>query len=244
MTPKKALVTGANKGLGLEMAKQLAQQGVHVTITSRDNGRGEAAMNQLKKDGITVEMQLLDISNAKDVERFVKEFTTNNSSLDILINNAGIEIEGGFGGNTVATISREKVETTFATNFFGLVQLTQGLLPLIQKSSAGRIVNLSSIMGSLTIHAIKGGDLWNVKPFAYDASKTALNQFTIHLAQYLDGASASVVSAHPGWVKTDLGSEYAPMDVAQGAKTGVDLALAKDTSFNGKYIHMGQELPW
>jgi NAD(P)-dependent dehydrogenase (short-subunit alcohol dehydrogenase family) len=244
MTQKKALVTGANKGLGLEMAKQLAQQGINVTITSRDKNRGESAVSQLKKEGIHVEMKLLDVSNSRDVERFIKEFASENTSLDILINNAGIEIEGGFGGNSVATVSRATVETTFATNLFGLVQLTQGLLPFILKSNAGRIVNLSSIMGSLTIHSIKGGDLWNVKPFAYDASKTALNQFTVHLAQHLDGTNASVVSAHPGWVKTDLGSEYAPMDVAQGAKTGVDLALAKDTSFNGKYIHLGQELPW
>jgi NAD(P)-dependent dehydrogenase (short-subunit alcohol dehydrogenase family) len=244
MTQKNALVTGANKGLGLEMAKQLAQQGIKVTITSRDKARGEEAVSQLKKEGISVEMRLLDVSNSTAVELFLKEFAAANTSLDILINNAGIEMDGGWGGNTVTTVPRNKMEATFATNFFGLVQLTQGLLPLIQKSNAGRIVNLSSIMGSLTIHATKGGDLWNVKPFAYDASKTALNQFTVHLAQHLDGTNASVVSAHPGWVKTDLGSEYAPMDVVQGAKTGVDLALSKDTSFNGKYIHLGQELPW
>jgi NAD(P)-dependent dehydrogenase (short-subunit alcohol dehydrogenase family) len=244
MTQKNALITGANKGLGLEMAKQLAQQGVKVTITSRDKTKGEGAVSQLKKEGISVEMRLLDVSNSTAVEHFIKEFSVANASLDILINNAGIEMDGGWGSNTVATVSRSKVEATFATNFFGLVQLTQGLLPLIQKSNAGRIVNLSSIMGSLTIHSIKAGDLWNVKPFAYDASKTALNQFTVHLAQHLDGTNASVVSAHPGWVKTDLGSEYAPMDVTQGAKTGVDLALAKDTSYNGKYIHLGQELPW
>lgn len=241
---KKALITGANKGLGLEMARQLAQQKVHVIITARDKARGEAALQQLLNERLPAELMLLDVSSEEDINRFVGEFKTKHDTLDILINNAGVEQDGGWGGNTVATVSRSAVESTFATNFFGAVQLTQALLPLIQKSESGRIVNMSSIMGSLTLHSIKDGDLWNVKPFAYDASKTALNQFTVHLAQLLAGSNASVASAHPGWVKTDLGSDYAPMDVKSGAKTAVDLALATDTSWNGKYVHLGESLPW
>lgn len=241
---RKALITGANKGLGLETARQLAGKNVHAIITSRDKTRGEAALQQLLGENLSAELMLLDVSSSSDIRRFAQEFRKKHDTLDILINNAGVEQDGGWQGNTVATVSRETTESTFAVNFFGAVQLTQELLPLIQRSKAGRIVNLSSVMGSLTLHGIKSGDLWNIKPFAYDASKTALNQFTVHLAQLLDGTNASVVSAHPGWVKTDLGTSYAPMDVVEGAKTGVDLALAETTSWNGKFIHLGQELPW
>ena len=133
---------------------------------------------------------------------------------------------------------------TFDTNFFGAVELTQVLLPLIKKAPAGRIVNLSSILGSLALHADPSSPIYNAKAFAYDASKSALNAFTVHLAHELKDTKIKVNSAHPGWVKTDMGGEQAPLDIVTGAKTSVKLATLPDSGPTGAYIHLDQTLPW
>jgi NAD(P)-dependent dehydrogenase (short-subunit alcohol dehydrogenase family) len=133
---------------------------------------------------------------------------------------------------------------TFETNFFAVVALTQTLLPLIRKSPAGRIVNLSSVLGSLTLHAEPSSGIYASKAFAYDASKTALNAFTVHLAQELRNTKIKVNSAHPGWVKTDMGGADAPLDVVTGAQTSIQLATLPDDGPTGGYFHMGQTLPW
>jgi NAD(P)-dependent dehydrogenase (short-subunit alcohol dehydrogenase family) len=127
-------------------------------------------------------------------------------------------------------------------NFFGLVELTQKLLPLIKKSGAGRIVNVASILGSMTIHSSQGG--MSYKPFAYDASKTCVNVFTIHLAAALAGTNVKVNSAHPGWVKTDMGGPGAPLSPEEGAGTAVRLATLGADGPTGKFFHGGDELPW
>ena len=137
-----------------------------------------------------------------------------------------------------------EIRKTFDTNFFNLVELTQILLPLIEKAPAGRIVNLSSILGSLELHASPGSPIYDMKGFAYDVSKTALNQFTVHLAHALKGTNVKVNSAHPGWVKTDLGTDAAPMEVVDGAKTSVWLATLPADGPNGGYFHMQDRLPW
>jgi NAD(P)-dependent dehydrogenase (short-subunit alcohol dehydrogenase family) len=147
-------------------------------------------------------------------------------------------------GNSTETVSEEVLRQTFDTNFFSVVTLTQALLPLIRKSEAGRIVNVSSVMGSLSIHANPEAEIYGVKPFAYDASKTALNAFTVHLAQALADTPIKVNSAHPGWVKTDLGTEHAPLDVGVGAQTSVRLATLDADGPNGGYFHLEQTLPW
>ena len=128
-------------------------------------------------------------------------------------------------------------------NFFGLVEVTQAFLPLIKKSDAGRIVNVSSILGSLTLHFQEGG-ISPLMPFAYDSSKTAVNAFTVHLSAALKDTSIKVNSAHPGWVKTDMGGEQALMDVTEGAKTAVRLAMLASDGPTGKFFHFEEELPW
>jgi NAD(P)-dependent dehydrogenase (short-subunit alcohol dehydrogenase family) len=245
MTNKRvALVTGANKGLGLEMARQLAQAGVKVLMGARDEGKGRAAVSKLKEESLEVEFILLDVTNSNHIDNAVNKIAKEYGKLDILINNAGLIQGEGWEGNSVETISLEDIRYTFDANFFSVVELTQKLLPLIRKSEAGRIVNMSSIMGSLALHADPNSHIYNSKPFAYDASKTALNQFTVHLAHALKDTNIKVNAAHPGWVKTELGTEYAPMDVKEGAKTGVDLALCGDDGPTGQYIHQGTILPW
>ena len=133
---------------------------------------------------------------------------------------------------------------TLDTNFFNVVKLTNALLPLIRKSASGRIVNLSSILGSLSMHADPNSPIYGSKLFAYNTSKTALNSYTIHLAAALANTKIKVNSAHPGWVKTDMGSDAAPMNTIDGAKTSVALALLPEDGATGKYIHLGNELPW
>ena len=124
-----------------------------------------------------------------------------------------------------------------------MIELTQALLPMLGRSPAGRIVNLSSILGSLTLHAMPDSPIASARNLAYNSSKTALNAFTIHLADALKGTPIRVNSAHPGWVKTALGGEAAPMEIVDGAKTSVALALAEDAP-NGSYSHLGAPLPW
>jgi NAD(P)-dependent dehydrogenase (short-subunit alcohol dehydrogenase family) len=124
-----------------------------------------------------------------------------------------------------------------------VVELTQALLPLLARSPVGRIVNLSSILGSLTLHATPGSPIAGSKNLGYNASKAAVNAFTIHLADALKDTRICVNSAHPGWVKTDMGGESAPMEIEDGAKTSVALALAPNAP-NGAYVHMGNPLPW
>jgi NAD(P)-dependent dehydrogenase (short-subunit alcohol dehydrogenase family) len=169
--------------------------------------------------------------------------------LDILVNNAGVALEdsdfeapGGF--NTTTSVKPEILRRVFETNFFAVVGLTRALLPLIRKAPAGRIVNLSSILGSLAQHSDPASPIYSTKAFAYDASKTALNAFTVHLAHELTGTAIKVNSAHPGWVKTDMGGSSAPMEVSEGGKTSVQLATLPDDGPTGGYFHLGQPLPW
>jgi NAD(P)-dependent dehydrogenase (short-subunit alcohol dehydrogenase family) len=138
----------------------------------------------------------------------------------------------------------EVLRETFETNFFGTVALTQRLLPLIRKSRAGRIVNVSSIMGSLTLHSDPSSPIYGYNVFGYDTSKAALNSFTIHLAHELRGTSIKVNSAHPGWVKTDMGGGGADLEVSEGGKTSAQLALLPSNGPTGGFFHMGQSLPW
>lgn len=238
-----ALVTGANKGLGLETSRRLAQQGMTVLLGARDLEKGARAVDELL--GLDVTPVELDVTREDHIAA-TKEYIENRfGRLDVLVNNAGmIHPEEPLFANSAELISQAALKETFDVNFFGQVALTQALLPLIKKSPAGRIVNVSSILGSLNLHSDADSDATNIKPLAYDASKTALNQFTVHLAAALAGTSIKVNSAHPGWVKTDLGGHQAPMDVVDGAKTAVQLATLGPDGPSGKFFHFDEEIPW
>ncbi|MCU0335625.1 MAG: SDR family oxidoreductase [Chitinophagaceae bacterium] len=238
-----ALVTGANKGIGFETARQLATQGHHVLLAARNQALGQQAADELAAKGLPVEYVALDVNNAAQVQALYDLIQQRFGKLDVLVNNAGIQIESNnWDDNTSTNINDAVLRQTFDTNFFAIVHLTNTLLPLIEKSEAGRIINLSSILGSLTLHADPQSPIYSSKLFAYNASKTALNAYTVHLAHALAHTRIRVNAAHPGWVKTDMGSDAAPMNVVDGAKTTVQLAAADAP--NGKYIHLGQELPW
>ena len=241
---KVALITGASKGIGLETARLLGRQGVTVIVGARDSAKAGQAASTLKAEGLDAVPLKLDVTSTADIQAAATFIKSKYGHLDILINNAGINVEEGFTGNNSATVAQAPLRQTFDTNFFGVVQLTQALLPLIQNSPAGRIVNLSSILGSLTLHSDPKSPIAGSKSLGYNASKTALNAFTIHLAAALKGTKIKVNSAHPGWVKTDMGGESAPMEITDGAKTSVELALIGDDGPTGAYIHLGKPLPW
>ena len=241
---KVAFITGGNKGIGLETARQLGKLGITVVIGSRDLAKGKAAADKLRAEKIDAEAISFDVTNRKDHKKALDYLASHHGKLDILVNNAGIWRDGAPQQNTSATISPSDLRETFDTNFFGTVELTQTLLPLLEKAPAGRIVNLSSILGSLALQADKNSPVYATKTFAYNASKAALNAFTIHLAAALRDTKIKVNSAHPGWVKTDMGGEGAVMEIPEGAKTSVALATLAEDGPTGAYIHLGKTLPW
>jgi NAD(P)-dependent dehydrogenase (short-subunit alcohol dehydrogenase family) len=243
---KIALVTGANRGLGFETARRLARQGVKVLLGVRNERSGKEAEARLKGEGLEAEFILLDMNDQKTHEKAARFIEEKFGRLDILVNNAGVNFEGS-ADLEIRAASQTPIEIyrkTFETNFFGLITLTQKLLPLVKKSAAGRIVNLSSALGSSTLHSDPTSFLYDFKIPAYDASKAAVNSFTVHLAYELKDTPIKVNAAHPGWVKTDMGGENAPMEIEDGVKTSVELATLPDDAPSGKFIHLGAELPW
>jgi len=242
---KIALITGANRGIGLETARQLGQQGYTVLVAARSLEKAEGAVTELKTQGIERAVPLaLDVSDDASVQAAAAEVTEKFGKLDALVNNAGIITGEEFFGNSVADVALDAIEETFDVNLLGVIRTTRAFLPLLEKSDAGRIVNLTSILGSLTLHATEDSPIYNSKSFAYNASKAALNMYTIHLAHALADTSIKVNAAHPGWVQTDMGGEQAPMDIVKGAKTSVDLATLGEDGPSGAYIHLGDTLPW
>jgi NAD(P)-dependent dehydrogenase (short-subunit alcohol dehydrogenase family) len=240
---KIALITGANRGIGLETAKQLGEKGITVVVGARQLATAEATAAVLKAQGIDAYGIKLDVVSDADRKAAAAFIADKFGKLDILINNAGVGSADGFV-SVVSQTKDEELQRVFATNLFAVVAVTRELLPLIRKSAAGRIVNLSSILGSNTLHADPNSPIAGFKSFAYDASKSALNAYTIHLAWELKDTPIKVNSAHPGWVKTEMGTDAAPMEIPEGAKTSVALALLDADGPSGRFIHMGSELPW
>jgi len=243
-----ALVTGANRGIGFETSRQLAAAGVTVIMAGRDAEAIGAAAETLREEGLKVLPVVLDVTDHAQHDGLRQTIEADFGKLDILVNNAGIITGETFADNSVTRITAEALRRTFEVNLFAPIALTQALLPLIERSPAGRIVNLSSVLASLTINrgwdAPSTAELADIKPTAYDTSKVALNMFTVHLAAALRETHVKVNSAHPGWVKTGLGGEMAPMEPADGARTSVALALLDDDGPTGQFIHMGEPLPW
>ena len=246
---KVAFITGANRGLGLETARELGKQAIVVVLGSRDSKKGQTAAAKLCDEGINAESLGFDVTKPQDHQKAYDYFEKKYGQLDILVNNAGVLKESpisasGSEPNPVSAVSPEILRETFETNFFAPVTLTRKLLPLIRKAPAGRIVNVSSILGSLALHSDPNSPIYSFKTFAYDASKAALNAFTVHLAYELRDSKIKVNSAHPGWVKTEMGGPNAPMEPSEGGKTSAQLATLPDDGPSGGFFHLGQRLPW
>jgi NAD(P)-dependent dehydrogenase (short-subunit alcohol dehydrogenase family) len=191
---------------------------------------------------------LLDLTKPDTFTDLASFIETNYGRLDALINNAGIALDWDYQADNVPV---ELIRQTFEVNFFGMVQLTQILLPLIRQSPAGRIVNQSSRLGSLTLHSRRGTDMDSLKAFAYDTSKAAINSFTVHLAHALRDTPIKVNSAHLGVVKTAINAtvvrnadSVSMLDTAEGATTAVELATLGSDGPTGGFFHRGERLPW
>jgi NAD(P)-dependent dehydrogenase (short-subunit alcohol dehydrogenase family) len=238
---KVALITGANKGIGLETARQLGEMGYTVLVGARDEDRGKQAEVELKNQGIDAEFVHLDMDNADTFAKTVEHIESKYGHLDALVNNAGINLDFGM---SAVDVPLDTIRKTFDVNLFAQIDISQRMIPLLKKSPAGRIVNLSSILGSLTLNADPKSAISDWRSLGYNASKAALNAFTAILSYHLQGTNIKVNSAHPGWVKTDLGGENAPMELEDGAKTSVWLATLPEDGPTGGYFHMQERLPW
>jgi len=225
---KTILVTGGNRGIGFEICRQLAEQNHIVILAARDKAKGKAAIQSLPDNVLFTHLDMTSPASFEATRVFINETY---GRLDVLINNAGImSASGGFDQANI-----NEVRTVMETNLFGPMQLTQTLLPLLKKSTQGRIINFSSGMGSLS--EMGSGHA------GYRISKTALNAFTAILAHDLSGTNIKVNSMCPGWVSTDMGGKNAPRTVKQGADTAVWLSSTADIP-TGKFFRDRKVLAW
>ncbi|MAI83787.1 MAG: short-chain dehydrogenase [Rickettsiales bacterium] len=241
---KVAFISGANRGIGFETAKKLAETGIKVILGSRDMDKGDQAIKKLLSLGINADLVEYNASDLSSPQNVFKYISDQYGKLDILINNVGVLLTGNLFVTNSSSISDDDLKETFQTNFFSVVSLTQALLPLIKKSVAGRIVNVSTILSSLTLHSAENSPISPAKELAYNASKTALNAYTVHLAVELKDTKIKVNSGHPGWVKTELGGPNAPVEVKDSYKTSLHLATLDDDGPTGGLFHEENIIPW
>lgn len=242
MTNKKvALVTGANKGIGLEIVRQLAQAGIRVLLGARDNVRGQQAAAGLASDGLDVEAVAIDLNDEKTIAATVETITSQYGRLDILVNNAGI-VDPEDGPPSIGSITA--VRRLMETNFIGTLAVTQAMLPLLRQSKAGRIVNLATTLGSLSINGDPTSPYYEARLIGYNASKAALNMLTVQLAAELMGTQIAVNSVAPGYVKTDLTGGNGFMTAEEGARLPVKYALLSDGAVSGRFVEPAGNAPW
>jgi NAD(P)-dependent dehydrogenase (short-subunit alcohol dehydrogenase family) len=239
-----ALITGANKGIGLETARQLATQGIHVLIGARDAANGEAAAQKLQAAGYKADFIALDVSNEASVKQAAQTVTDRYGKLDILVNNAGIHPEYPQGIFSFEQMSLDLMMQIYQTNVFGPFMMIQAFLPLLRQSSAGRIVNTSSSVGSLTEQSNPESPYYPVNTAGYNSSKTALNALTVQLAKQLTDTNIKVNSACPGWVQTDMGSAAAPRTVEEGVRIIIKLATLPNDGPNGGFFDENGPIGW
>jgi NAD(P)-dependent dehydrogenase (short-subunit alcohol dehydrogenase family) len=229
-----AIVTGANRGIGLEICRQLARKGERVVLTSRDAAKGRAACKLLGAQGLAVTYCKLDVASTRSIKALTVFVTKTFGRADILVNNAGVMLDAR--GTRFLDSALATYRATFEINVWGPLVLAQAVLPLMQKQRYGRIVNLSSGLGQLA-------GMSNNTP-AYRMSKTALNALTCIVAAESKGTNVLVNAACPGWVRTDMGGAGAPRAVEQGADTPVWLATLPDDGPTGGYFRDRKSIPW
>jgi NAD(P)-dependent dehydrogenase (short-subunit alcohol dehydrogenase family) len=232
MESKTVLITGANKGIGYEVARQLAGKEFHVFIGARNQGAGRKAADEIAKGGGKATFLEIDVADNASVTGAAREFAKAADHLDVLVNNAGIIVDGD---NGILEISDELLRKTLETNALGALRVTRAFVPLLRKSRAPRVINVSSGGGQLT----GGADGWSP---AYCISKTALNGVTSQLGTVLP--KFAVNSVCPGWVRTDMGGQGATRSVEEGADTIVWLAADAPQKLTGKFLRDRKEIPW
>jgi NAD(P)-dependent dehydrogenase (short-subunit alcohol dehydrogenase family) len=239
---KSAIVTGANKSIGFEIAKQLAQLGYFVYLGSRDNTKGLKAIKNLNAIGLSnVDCIQLDITDLNSIKAARQQLESKIQNLDILINNAGIS--GGFP-QPATKVSIDTIRLVFETNFFGTVQVTQEFIELLKKSDQPRIVNVTTELSSLTNHSNPNWKFAQFKPAAYGPSKTALNAYTVMLADELKDTNFKVNCVCPGFTATDFNNHRGNKKVEDAASVIVKYATLEQDGPTGKFLSEEGETGW
>ena len=236
-----AVVTGGNRGIGLEICRQLARKGCQVILTARDAAMGRVAARSLAATGLDVSARVLDVSDPASIRRFSRVFAKAPGRIDILVNNAGIYLDGGYDaagnpGPPATETTLAACEETMRTNLFGPMLLMQAFVPLMVGQGHGRVVNVSSGSGQLA--TMGRGEL------SYRLSKTAMNALTRVFAAETKDKGVLVNAMCPGWVKTDMGGPHAKRSVAEGADTAVWLATLPAKGPTGGFFRDRQPIPW
>jgi NAD(P)-dependent dehydrogenase (short-subunit alcohol dehydrogenase family) len=238
-TKKIALVTGANKGIGLEVARQLAASGCVALVGARNAALGKEAAAKLIAEGLDVRFVLIDVNYLSTITAAAENIARDFGRLDILVNNAGINDPAD---GPALTAHVDAVERVLRTNFLGVLVVTQAMLPLLRKSAAGRVVNVSSGLGSLTRSASPNPSSTNL--IGYSASKAALNMLTVQLARLLSDTAIKVNSAAPGYTATALNGFRGTQTIPEGAVEAVRLALLPDDGPTGSFSESAGPVPW
>jgi len=238
---KAALVTGANKGLGFETALQLAQQGYTVWVGARDRDRGEKAVDILSSAG-DVRLVSLDVTDEASISRAAAHIEAATGALDVLVNNAGIAVPDGEG--RPSTVEVGALQRTLEVNVYGALRVTQAFLPLLRRADAGRIVNVSSTLGSLGALTSPENPFAEIPAFAYTSSKTLVNALTGWLAIELAATSIKVNSVCPGHNATDMNGGVGAQHPAEGAKVVVRAATLDADGPTGTFFDVNGTLPW
>jgi NAD(P)-dependent dehydrogenase (short-subunit alcohol dehydrogenase family) len=242
---KIALVTGANKGIGQEITRQLAQQGFTVLLGARDPEKGDRAAKDLQQSGLAVYALHLDITDEALIQQTVEIVTAKFGKLDVLVNNAGINPEDTRDRFIHGSeLERDLLRQIYETNVFGAFAMIKNFLPLLKQSPAGRIVNLSSTLGSLADQSNPNSPFYPYVSLGYNSSKAALNMMTIAFAKELADTPIKINAACPGWVRTDMGREEAPRSVTEGAQVPVQLATLPDDGPTGGFFDANGRVAW
>ncbi len=235
-----ALISGANKGIGYEIARGLGAKRIKVLVGARDEARGQAAVDKLKAEGADARFMQLDVTDRGTIQRAAEWIENEFGRLDILINNAGVA-EWGFKPSSV---DLAKVREVYETNFFGPVALIQAMLPLLRKSKHGRIVNVSSSLGSLTLSSDLNSPFADFLALGYNTSKSALNSMTIQFAKELKDTPIKVNAICPGYCATDINGNSGPRSAAQGAVAAIQYATIGEDGPTGGYFNEDGRVPW
>ena len=228
-----AVVTGANRGIGLEVSRQLAERNVHVVLTSRDKTKGQQALNHLLDRSLSVSLFQLDVTNSDAATRLCGHLVKTFGRVDILVNNAAIYLDEG---DKLLDIPLETLRNSFDANFFGAYSLCKTLIPVMKKNGYGRVVNVSSGYGAM--------DAMNARTGAYKLSKLALNGLTQILASELKGTNIKVNAVDPGWVRTEMGGPSATRSPQEAARGIVWAATIDDSGPTGKFFRDTKIISW
>lgn len=228
-----ALVTGGNRGIGFAACKGLAQAGLHVILGSRDEKKGNEAVENLRMEGYDLETHQLDVTDQASIATLKEYVAKKYGRLDILVNNAAVHLDSS---KSFLNIPVEIVHQTFETNLYGALRLCQAFIPMMKKQGYGRVVNVSSEMGSLSQMSGRSG--------AYRTSKAAINALTRVIASEVRGNNIKVNTMSPGWVRTDMGGPSAPRSPEQGADTIIWLATLPDDGPTGGYFKDREPIAW